>query len=348
MDEAIRRGRKVSLLFVDLEAQYRLTIEHVSECFALYADCIDPYWLALPIALRNAVSQYEPQWQCWEPGREWVRQPPDIAIADHEHFSFFRRGMEFEELVPEFANWLADGEWTACFVGIRSDESLNRWRTVTGSSANFEGRKWTTYKGRTVYNVYPIYDWKTEDLWTYFGRSGKPYNRLYDRMYQAGLTLHQMRICQPYGDDQRKGLWLFHLIEPETWSKIVSRVAGANSGALLAQETGNATGVARVTRPAGHTWRSFAGLLLDSMPPRTSEHFRAKIQVFLDWYASRGYVNGQIPDDGPLTDRNAPSWARICKTLLRNDYWCKGLSFSQQKSHAYERYMSKRRVMEAR
>lgn len=30
-------------------------------------------------------------------------------------------------------------------------------------------------------------------------------NRLYDLMHQAGLTIHQQRICQPYGDDQRKG-----------------------------------------------------------------------------------------------------------------------------------------------
>ena len=31
-------------------------------------------------------------------------------------------------------------------------------------------------------------------------------------------------------------------------------------------------------------------------------------------------------------------WSRVCKSLLRNDYWCKGLSFSQQKSTAYEAY----------
>ena len=51
-------------------------------------------------------------------------------------------------------------------------------------------------------------------------------------MHKAGLTIHQQRICQPYGDDQRRGLWLFHLIEPITWAKVVARVNGANSGAL--------------------------------------------------------------------------------------------------------------------
>lgn len=35
MDEAIRRGRTVGLLFIDWEAQYRLTIEHVRAMFEL-------------------------------------------------------------------------------------------------------------------------------------------------------------------------------------------------------------------------------------------------------------------------------------------------------------------------
>ena len=28
----------------------------------------------------------------------------------------------------------------------------------------------------------------------------------------------------------------------------------------------------------------------------------------------------------------------MCKVLLRNDYWCKGLGFTQPKSEAYQRY----------
>ena len=43
--------------------------------------------------------------------------------------------------------------------------------------------------------------------------------------------------------------------------------------------------------------------------------------------------------------RDVPSWRRVCKALLRNDYWCKGLSFSQHKSAAYEKYL---KVMKTR
>jgi predicted phosphoadenosine phosphosulfate sulfurtransferase len=155
-------------------------------------------------------------------------------------------------------------------------------------------------------------------------------------MHQAGLTLHQMRICQPYGDDQRKGLWLFQIIEPETWAKVVARVNGANQGALYAQDSGNILGVGKITLPEGHTWESFSMLILESMPDNTREHYKNKIAVFLKWYNDRGYPNG-IPDVGDMK-KGSPSWKRICKALLRNDYWCKGLSFTQTKPDAYANY----------
>ncbi len=40
-----------------------------------------------------------------------------------------------------------------------------------------------------VYNFYPIYDWKVEDIWTAYGKFGWDYNKLYDLFYQAGVSL---------------------------------------------------------------------------------------------------------------------------------------------------------------
>lgn len=349
MEEAIKRKRTVGVLFVDLEGQYQLTIEHIQACYDLYAEHTEPYWICLPIHLRNAVSQFETQWICWEPERkeDWIRPMPELAISDQARFPFYQYAMEFEEFVPEFGHWYSQGQLTACFVGIRSDESLNRWRTIAGHGTKFEGRNWTNYIGQTLYNIYPIYDWRTEDIWTYHGKTGKPYNHLYDLMHKAGLTLSQMRICQPYGDDQRRGLWLYHLIEPDTWGRIVARVNGANSGALYVRESGNMTGYRSVTLPEGHTWESFAHLLLDSLPPRTKEHFINKIAVFLHWHMERGYPDG-IPDVMDAKDeaaRRVPSWRRICKAILRNDYFCYEFAMAPQKTGAYERY---RKIMEKR
>jgi predicted phosphoadenosine phosphosulfate sulfurtransferase len=352
MDEAIKRDRRVGVLFIDLEGQYKLTIDHVSQCYRMYMPYIEKHWICLPIHLRNSVSVYQTFWVCWDKEKKdtWIRNLPDEeVITDEKCFPFFYKGMEFEEFVPEFGEWYSQKEKTACFVGIRADESLNRFRTIASQTKQtLNGKQWTTLvqtyanKENNVYNIYPIYDWKTADIWIYHAKNrDKPYNRLYDYMHKAGLTPHQMRICQPYGDDQRKGLWLFHLIEPQTWARVVTRVNGANSGALYVQEWGNINGYRKITKPPGHTWESFARLLIGSMPPKTKEHYENKILLFVRWWMERGYENG-MPDEAPYeleVARKAPSWRRICKSLLRNDYWCKGIGYTQHKSAAYLKYL---------
>ena len=349
MDEAIKRNRRVGVLYVDLEAQYDLTIEHSQKLFKQYQDYIDLHWVCLPISLRNAVSNFQPRWLCWDPDNKdrWVRDIPkfDGVVSDPDYYPFFVPGYEFEEFVPEFGKWYSEGQSTACFVGIRTDESLNRFRTIASNKKErFNDYPWTTLieDGSNVYNVYPIYDWKTSDLWYYHAQNQEhAYNPVYDYMFRAGLTPAQMRLCQPYGDDQKKGLWLYHIIEPQKWGKILARVAGTTSGALYAKESGNITGARTITKPDNMTWKEYAKIILQSLPESTTEHYLKKIKVFNLWWVSRGYGEG-IPDEAPArleAKRVVPSWRRVCKALLRNDYWCKGLGFTQPKSEAYAKYL---------
>lgn len=342
-EEARKRSRRFSLFFLDWEAQYKLTIDHVKEMFDSYSDISDPYWVALPFRTVNAVSQFEPEWICWDENKRdlWVRERPKWAISDETYFPFYTHAMTFEEFVPAFGRWLGGNDLTAIMVGIRSDESLNRYRSIARDKSMFEDKKYTTWIQGGIYNVYPIYDWKTSDIWTYFGKFYKPYNHLYDLMHKAGVPLYNMRICEPYGDEQRRGLWLFHVIEPETWSKVVARVNGASFGEIYASECGSVLGNVKIEKPAGKTWKEFAEMLLSSMPTATAEHYQNKIAVYLHWYIDRGYSRG-IPDtqENDCGQKDAyPSWRRICKTMLRNDYWCKSLSFSPTKASYYEKYL---------
>lgn len=347
IDEAKKRQRKVGVLIIDLEAQYKATMDHVAAMVDDYAEWIDLYWVCLPIALRNSVSHYAPNWCCWDPDKQeaWVREVPQRSgvISDHSFFPFFVPRMEFEEFDVLFGVWYAQDEDTACLIGIRCDESLNRFRAITSKSKEmWAGKRWTTKIAEHLYNAYPIYDWRTSDIWIYHAKNrDRRWNRVYDLMHLAGLTPHQMRICQPYGFDQKKGLWLFHLLEPQSWFKVVARVNGANTGAMYVQESGNVSGNRKSTLPAGHTWKSFCNLLLESLPKPTREHYVKKFQGFIAGWRGRGYVDG-IPDEAPRvleTKQWAPSWRRLCKVLLRNDWWCKGLGLTQPKSKAYERYM---------
>ncbi len=344
MEEAIKRDRRIGVLIIDLEAQYKDTITNLEQLVEMYKNNIDLHWVCAEISLRNATSVFEPQWTCWDKTKEesWVRPMPRLA-ADLSQYGFYQPGMEFEEFVPLFGEWYGGNEVSCAIVGIRADESLNRYKTVAifKKQGTIDGTSWTTKIGKTSYNAYPIYDWKATDIWKYHSvYPDKPHNRIYDKMQMAGVPMKEQRLCQPYGDTQRRGLWLYSILEADTWSRLINRVIGANSYALYAKEKGNMTGDGKITKPDGMTWEQYSKVLLKSLPRKTADHYIIRVKRFFGGWTKRGYT--VIPDQA---DHNveklsfAPSWRRVARTLLRNDFWCKGLGFSQPKSEAYGKYL---------
>jgi len=343
LDEAIKRNRKVGLLIIDLEAQYTETINHVEEMCIKYKDHIYLHWFCGELLLRNGVSDFEPKWVCWDESKKdiWVRQKPKLA-SDLSQYDFYQPKMEFEEFMVLFGKWYGKGEKTAAFIGIRSDESLHRYRAITSEKKNLthKGYKWTTKVSNDLYNIYPLYDWKTEDIWIYHLKNEHLcYNKIYDMMTRAGVKFSNQRLCQPFGDDQKKGLWLYHLLEPMTWYKLLNRVSGVNSGALYVQENGNINGSNDVTKPLNHTWESYTNFLLKSLPKKMQDHYRERFIKFIAGWKQRGY--DKIPDEAPHELEVkcwAPSWKRMSRCILRNDYYCKGLGQTQPLSEAYEKF----------
>ncbi|EPE7785814.1 phosphoadenosine phosphosulfate reductase [Yersinia enterocolitica] len=346
---ARKKKKKFSVLFIDWEAQYQCTIEHVQKMKEIYHDVTDAfYWVALPLTTVNGVSQYQPEWVCWQPGVPWVRHPPEYAITDSNYFPFYQAAMTFEEFIPSFSLWFSQKKRiSAILTGVRADESLNRFIALTSQrKSRYDDKHWTTVSpDKSYFTATPLYDWKTKDIWIYNARNIALYNPLYDLMYRAGIPIKAMRVCEPFGPEQRRGLWLYHVLEPETWARMCVRVSGASSGAIYADQSGAFYALRkRLTKPPHHSWRSYAFFLLDVMPENTAEHYKNKIAVYLHWYQSRGYPI-DIPDEqeNDLGSKDIPSWRRICRTLLKNDYWCRNLSFSPNKPKHYERYLQRMR-----
>jgi len=333
---------KIDVLFIDWEAQFSHTITHVEHMRELYSDVIDHFWwVALPLTTQNSLSQFQPEWQCWEPGTRWVRQPPDDAITDPAFFPFYQPGMTFETFVRSFSDWFSHNRPAAVMIGIRADESYNRFLAIASARKQrfADDKPWTTVApGGHAWYVYPLYDWKTADIWTWFAKSGCCYNPLYDLMFQAGVPPRYMRICEPFGPEQRQGLWLYHVVEPERWAAMCERVSGVRSGGIYAGHDNHFYGHRKILKPEHLCWREYAMLLLNSMPQNTAEHYRNKIAIYLHWYQKRGIED--IPDtqDGDIGAKDIPSWRRICKVILNNDYWCRALSFSPNKPKHYQRY----------
>lgn len=362
--------QKIGILFIDMEGQYVLTIDYIKSMLTKNMDLFDVYWCCLPINLRNAVSVFQPFWTPWHPNHrdKWIREMPDFPVITEENnpFPFFRRYIEFEQFVLEFGRWYAGDKMTAGLVGIRSDESFNRFRTIAlKKKVMLSNLNWTTRipGAAEVYNCYPIYDWTTEDIWVANSKFDWEYNPLYDLYYKAGVPLSMQRICQPFGDDQRIGLNLFRVIEPKTWAKVVNRVSGANFGNIYSGN--NILGYRNVKLPKGHSWRSYTKLLLSTLPHEIARNYKERFVKFIKYWWRTGSVVPEgtilppqavlsdnisnrgrfgkgrrtvryigIPDSMPArleAKKVAPTWRRMAICILKNDQLCRSLSFSQTK-----------------
>lgn len=356
---AEERDAEFDILFVDLEAQYSATIDHLEELIDACEHVLrDIYWVCLPLSLRNAVSQIQPKWTCWDRDlrEKWVRELPSheyVITEDDCPFDFFEPAMEFEDFISGFAQWYSDTHdgVTAAGIAIRSDESLNRFRTLTSDTkSRFDGKNWTTQEriGEEyidVYNVYPIYDWRVEDIWGFHAKHDLPVNQVYELMYKNGMSIHEQRICQPYGDDQRNGLDQFRALEPETWEKVLNRVSGANFGNIYARSS--LLGNFKSEKPEHLTWEEYAVFLLESVGlycPELRDHYTEKIETFIEWYENNEYPDREprwtlemgledFTDAHPdgVSKQKWPSWERIAWAIERNDFWMKRLGFSQTK-----------------
>ena len=318
------------------------------------SDVVDHwYWCALPLSLRNAVSAIQPKWICWDKKdrEKWVREYPtkrtdvDLITEDSmpDGWDWFFRGMEFEEFILWFAKWFNEthGGKTAAGIGIRSDESLNRFRTIiSDKKERYQDYPWTTrvhVKSHTLdcWNFFPLYDWRTEDDWTAVARYDLKFNQIYELMYKNGLSIHEQRLCQPYGDDQRKGLDQFRTLEPETWEKVLNRVEGVNFGNIYCRTS--LLGNIKSEKPEGLTWEQYAVFLLESIglyAPEVRDHYYTKIKTFMAWYEKEGLSPDQIPDEGDKkleAAKKAASWRRIARAIEKNDFWMSRLSFGETK-----------------
>ena len=229
----------------------------------------------------------------------------------------------------------------------------------------YKDKNYSTKVNENVYNFYPIYDWSVEDIWTYNGKFQKDYNKLYDLFYKAGVSIHKMRVDEPFGNEAKAGLSMFRVIEPDTWAKVVNRVSGANFGNIY---SGNKIMNAHYKLPKNHTWKSFTFFLLDTLPPEISEHYKIKFSKFIKYWVEKGcpvseehikimeetcpdaIINThefsrrgkgdkevikftKVVDEIPGVDNkdDVLTWRRMAMCIIKNDYTCKSLSFGMTK-----------------
>jgi predicted phosphoadenosine phosphosulfate sulfurtransferase len=365
--------RKIGVFHQDFEAQYTETTNYVERTMTQNLDIITPYWVCMPMKCKTATSQYEQYWMPWDPDKQdiWVRDMPEhnsVINLDNHKFDFYKYGMLQEDLYAQFGSWYHRHECsshgkTISLIGIRAQESLNRWRAVTDSDKGmYNDLKWTTKTTDNVYSGYPLYDWTADDVWIANAKFKFDYNKLYDLFYHAGLTVHQMRVASPFNDWAIGSLKVYRAIEPNVWGKMIGRVNGANFSSIYGGT--HALAWKHIKLPQGHTWKSYVEFLLKTLPEETRKTYEEKFKTSIEFWHNRGGVLSdqtvaelqqlgidiqikgktkydtdknavtfsEYPDDVDVKEfQTVPSYKRMCICILKNDHLCKYMGFSQTK-----------------
>lgn len=365
--------RKIGVFHQDFEAQYTLTTEYIERTFERIREEVEAYWVCLPMATRTALSSYEMYWYPWDDTKRdsWVREMPQkeyVINLENNPISTYRYKMHQEDLAKQFGRWyrMAHGERkTVCLLGLRADESLQRYSGFLNKKSGYMGQCWIGQQFKDVWCASPLYDWTLNDVWHANYLFEYDYNRLYDLYYKAGLKVTQMRVASPFNDYSKDSLNLYRVIDPQIWVKLVGRVRGANFASIYAKS--KAMGYRNITLPEGHTWESYTRFLLDTLPPRLRNNYVRKFNTSIEfWHKTGGGLDeatireleekgyqirrngvsnytlnkksriiflGKIPDhtDDIKSTKDVPSWKRMCYCILKNDHTCRFMGFGMTK-----------------
>lgn len=372
----IRRNNiktKLCVFHMDYEIQYKMTIDYVDRMIEANKDILEVYRVCVPFRVSTCTSMYQSFWRPWEECKKelWVRPMPKDAMTK-EDFPFYNVNMWDYEFQARFGAWLhekKDAVRTCCLIGIRTQESFNRWRCIylNRKFQMYHRYRWTSKVANDVFNAYPIFDWKTTDVWTANGKFRWDYNTLYDLYYRAGVNLERQRVASPFINEAQESLSLYRALDPDTWGKMVGRVNGVNFTGMYGGT--HAMGWQSVKLPEGYTWKDFFFFLLSTLPDRARNGYLRKLQVSVEFWRNRGgclseatilkLQKAKIPiiivettnyktpkravrmeylDDINISEfREIPTYKRMCICVLKNDHACKYMGFSQTKEEMTKR-----------
>lgn len=374
---------RLAVYHLDYEAQYQATTDYVTDVFNNQLPGIKKFWLCLPIEAQCCCKMDSTHWTPWAKDEKsiWVRQMPESPYLVSEDNAPFKveYGLTDNEMQDVFNHWFASKYGsTALVIGIRADESMSRRKLVTSTSDSLiihrkDGKFWTVEDG-DVCRAYVMYDWKVEDVWTYFGKFDKKYNSLYDLYYKAGIPIKSQRVASPFNYAANATLKFYKVIDPNTWGRMVSRVNGVNFVGLYGDT--KLMGWRKITKPDGFTWKQYFDWLLSAYPPEMQERLRKKIEVSKKSWVRGGtmdekdivqlleegapititppktksgkrvvHFDGDYMDDTTIQNfARIPTWKRACVCLLKNDLDFRYMGFGidkkelERRSRALEKF----------
>jgi predicted phosphoadenosine phosphosulfate sulfurtransferase len=250
--EAIRRNRTFEAVFIDQEAEYANTIAIIRHLSRQHNVIFR--WYQVPFQMTNSASYEQDYLNCWDGGH--IRELEKDSIKDLGLPS----NLTWEKLLPALESQYK--EPTAQLIGLRSSESLNRYRAVTKNPA-IEGINWSTKTSNSnLINFYPIYDFGFDDIWRYMFDNQVKYNKVYDWQFAKNYHKENMRVSCLIHEKSFDCLADLPEFEPETYHWLCQRIKGVATAMRYVKEKQMYSNEKLPTHYK--TWKEFRDFLLDN------------------------------------------------------------------------------------
>jgi predicted phosphoadenosine phosphosulfate sulfurtransferase len=288
--------RPFYLFYLDQEIEYSSTTNFVDTM--MKHKWVIPLWFQVPCLLTNTSSMTQHVIDPWNPEKKnvWIRCQKQKAttridwdvsgvpytFADRQMYGFYGLVQCMEALFKESSS-------VAQVLGLRADESLDRFRAVT-KNPGIPGVPWST-KGHHHVKFYPIYDWQFRDVWIYLGRNGLPYNKMYDYFYLKGYSSSRMRLSNLLHEKAYECIADLQEFEPKLYDKMIDRCMGI---ATAQEYAGRGGAIYHATKlPVRFaSWVEYRDYLLDTLP--NQEHAAAFRQRFDKQHQNDYVVRQQV------------------------------------------------------
>lgn len=319
LEEAKKRKVKtIEAHFFDEEAIPYETEDYVRRVSKLPA--VDLKWWCLPVRHRNACSATSPWWFPYAPEdkKKWVRPLPPEGLIKLKGFPTVKKD---RITIPEINGLLFPPEKygnVGVVMGIRASESLTRTRAILNSRTrdNIHIIKYDDGSSQgNIYKVYPVYDWKTSDIWVAPRKFNWDYNSAYDIMDKAGITPDAQRCAPPYGEEPMRGLYQFKECFPNIWDKMSTRVEGASTAARYSNTVLYAAKQVP-EKPENVSWENFIRHWVKKHPEPYKSQVAERIQKFMITHSKKT----KDPILKSAHPHSGIGWDFLLKIAVRGDY----------------------------
>lgn len=225
---AKEKGRlPLDVLIIDQEAEWTSTVEMYK--FVAYNKDVRPLWLQMPIGIENSATFGETYQECWEEGKEWLREKDPISKKVNDYGVHIWTGIFDAIIDKEYPNT------KACYIsGVRTEESPRRFMGLT-EHANYKWITWGNVANKKLehYTFYPLYDWSYTDIWKCIHDNNWKYNSLYDYQYRYGVSVNNMRVSNLHHETAIRSLFYLQEIDPPLYEKMTQRMAGVDTAGKM-------------------------------------------------------------------------------------------------------------------